>query len=140
MEGKVVSMSNTLPQPTRQRLSNLRNKLLYLHQILLKMERNAYEQVHGQVSPGELLQLLIQHDQFAWLRNISQLVVRIDETLEAKDPVSLDEVESMLVNARTLFAPSENGNGFQRKYYDALQLEPDAVLAHAEVTEILAQK
>lgn len=131
-------MTNTLPQPTRQRLSDLRNKLLHLHQILLKIERNSYEQEHGRVSPGELLQLLINHEQFAWLRNISQLVVQIDEMLQANEPVSLDEVQSVLVNARTLFVPSEEGNGFQRKYYDALQLEPAAVLAHAEVTDILA--
>jgi len=45
-------------------------------------ERIAYEQVRGRVSSGELLQLVIEHEQFAWLHRISELVVQIDEMLK----------------------------------------------------------
>lgn len=132
--------SNTLLQRIHQHqyLRDLRNKLLHLHRVLLETERIAYEQVRGRVSSGELLQLVIDHEQFAWLHRISGLVVQIDEMLQADEPILLDDVQNLTANARTLFAPSETGNGFARKYYNALQREPGAVLAHAEITKLLA--
>lgn len=132
--------SNTLLQRIRQHqhLRDLRNKLLRLHQVLLETERITYEQVHGRVSSGELLQLVIAHEQFAWLHRISELVVQIDEMLEADQPVSLDDVQHLIADARTLLTPSEVGNGFARRYYNALQREPGVVLAHAEVSGLLA--
>ena len=93
--------------------------------------------MRGRVSSGELLQLVLDHEQFAWLHRISELVVQIDEVLSADEPVSLDDVQNLITDARTLIAPSEVGNGFARKYYDALQREPAAVLAHAEVSKLL---
>lgn len=133
--------SNTLLQRIRQHqnLRELRNKFLRLHKVLLDTERIAYEQAHGRVSSGELLRLLLEHEQFAWLRRISELVVQIDEMLAADEPVSLDDVQNLITAARTLIAPSEVGNGFTRRYYDALQREPAVVLAHAEVSKLLAE-
>ncbi|ARV62957.1 hypothetical protein BZZ01_10240 [Nostocales cyanobacterium HT-58-2] len=104
---------------------------------MLKIERNTYEQVHGRVSSGELLQLVIHHEQFAWLRQLSMLVVQIDEMLQADEPVSLDDAHSLIADARTLLTPQEDGNAFEKNYYNALQREPAAVLAHAEVTKLL---
>ena len=106
--------------------------------MLLDTERITYEQVRGRVSSGELLQLVIEHEQFAWLHRISELVVQIDEMLGADEPVSLDDVQNLITYARTLLTPSEVGNAFERKYYNALQREPDVVLAHADVSELLA--
>lgn len=132
--------SDTLLQRIHQHqyLRNLRNKLLHLHRMLLDTERIAYEQVSGRVTSGELLQLLIEHEQFAWLHRISSLVVQIDETLSADEPLTLEDFHALISDARTLLVPSEVGNGFARKYYNALQGEPDVVLAHAEVTQLLA--
>lgn len=132
--------SNTLLQRIRQHqhLRDLRNKLLHLHKVLLETERIAYEQVSGRVSSGQLLQLLIEHEQFAWLHRISELVVQIDEMLLADEPVSLWDIQNLIADARTLLAPSEVGSGFARKYYNALQREPGVVLAHAEVSDVLA--
>ncbi|HEY9636266.1 MAG TPA: hypothetical protein V6D14_22870 [Coleofasciculaceae cyanobacterium] len=132
--------SNTLLQRINQHqhLRALRNKLVHLHRMLLDTERIAYEQARGRVSSGELLQLVIEHEQFAWLHRISELVVQIDEMLGADEPVSLDDVQNLITYARTLLTPSEVGNAFERKYYNALQREPDVVLAHADVSELLA--
>ncbi len=140
MGGWVKLTSNTLLQRIHQHqyLRNLRNKLLRLHKLLLETERIAYEQVRGRVSSGELLQLVIEHEQFAWLHRISELVVQIDEMLQADEPVSLDDVQNLIAHTRTLLTPSEVGNTFERKYYNALQREPGVVLAHADVSELLA--
>lgn len=131
-------MTSNIPQPTLQLLRDVRVKLLRLHKMLLDMETNTYEQVRGKVSKGELLQLVIGHEQFAWLRRISELIVQFDEIVKADEPVSLDDVRNLIAYTRTLLAPSEEGNTFERKYYNALQQEPDIVLAHAELTKLLA--
>ena len=132
--------SNTLLQRIRQHqyLRDLRNKLIHLHACLLDTERIAYEQVRGRVSSGELLQIVIDSEQFAPLHRISELIVQIDETLQADEPVSLETVQDLVAYIRTLLTPSEVGNGFARKYYDALQREPAVVMAHAEVIKLLA--
>ena len=132
--------SNTLLQRIHQHqyLRDLRNKLLRLHKLLLDTERIAYEQVRGRISSGELLQLAIEHEQFAWLHRISELVVQIDEMLQGDEPVSLEAIQNLIASTRTLITPSEVGNVFARKYYNALQREPGVVLAHAEVSEFLA--
>ena len=130
-------MSTQLSEPTSQLMKDLRRGLLRLHKILLDQERAAYERAHGAVSSGEMLQLVINHEQFAWLHAISELIVRIDEALEAKEPVTTEEdAEALLSQAQTLLAPAEMGNEFQRKYYAALQSEPAAVLAHREVIQL----
>ncbi|GAB4382396.1 MAG: hypothetical protein Kow00121_42530 [Elainellaceae cyanobacterium] len=57
------------------RLTDIRIKLLHLHKLLLDVEHNRYEQVRERVSKGELMQLVINHDQFAWLHHLSELIV-----------------------------------------------------------------
>lgn len=130
-------MSTRLSEPTSQLMKDLRRGLLRLHKILLDQERAAYEREHGTVSSGEMLQLVINHEQFAWLHAISELIVRIDEALEAKEPATTEEdAEALLAQAQSLLIPAETGNEFQRKYYAALQSEPAAVLAHREVIQL----
>ena len=126
-----------VPDATRQRLMSLRRALLRLHKALLDDERLAYERFYGQVTGGELLQLVINHEQFAWLHSISELIVSIDEMLDAEEPATIADAELLLAQTRTLLKPSEEGTDFERKYYAALQRDPDVVLAHREVTKIL---
>jgi hypothetical protein len=122
-----------------ERLRHLRRSLLHLHKVLLDDERATYERVHGQVNSGELLQLVINHEQFAWLHAISELVVQIDEMFDADEPLISEAAASLIENARALLTPSETGNEFERKYFAALQREPDAVLAHREARAFLKE-
>ncbi|MBW4578936.1 MAG: hypothetical protein KME42_05085 [Tildeniella nuda ZEHNDER 1965/U140] len=132
-------MDNPLQQRINQYqlLSELRLKLLRLHKLLLEAERIAYEQVQGQVSKGQLLQLVISHDQFAWLHRLSQIIVQIDELQQADEPITLETIETFLTDVRTLLTPSEAGDDFATKYDAALQQNPDVVLAHADVVALL---
>ena len=140
MEGWEASMSNTLTQRIRQHqnLAALRNKLLKLHQVLLDVERNTYEQVRGRVSRGELLQLVINHEQFAWLHRISELIVQIDDLLRSDEPVLPDEVQTLVNSVRSLLTPALSNDDFANNYGAALQREPSVILAHAEVVHLLA--
>ncbi|MBW4510753.1 MAG: hypothetical protein KME64_30200 [Scytonematopsis contorta HA4267-MV1] len=120
-----------------QRLSELRIKLLRLHKLLLDTERLTYEQVRGQVSKGELLQLVISHEQFAWLHRLSALIIQIDELLHADEPVIPEAIEAIDSDIRTLLSPDELGDEFAMKYDTAFQRHPDVVLAHADVVMLL---
>ena len=140
MEGWDVSVNKILQQRINQHqlLSELRNKLLRLHKFLLDTERVTYEQVRGQVSRGELLQLAINHEQFAWLHRLSELIVQIDELLQADEPVTSDAIAALITDIRILLTPNEFGDEFAMKYDAAFQRNPDVVLAHADVVRLLA--
>lgn len=122
--------------PAREKLISLRNSLLRIHKTLLEMERREYERANGAVNAGELFRLVIDHPQFAWLHNISEFVVRIDETLSGDAPVVLEDAATAITLARKMFAPTESGDSFQKKYFDAIQREPAVVMEHAELARL----
>jgi hypothetical protein len=122
--------------PARQKLVALRQALLRLHKTLLDMERRDYEKAHGVVSTGELFRLVVGDEQFAWLHNISEFVVRIDETLSSDEPVTDADAHGPISLARKLFAPTETGDGFQKQYFNAIQRDPAVVMEHAELVRL----
>jgi len=128
------------PNPAREKLVALRLALLRLHKTLLDMERREYERLHGKVNTGELFRLVIDHEQFAWLHNISEFVVRLDESLAGEVPVTADDTRSAIMLARKMFAPSEAGDGFQKRYFDAIQMDPAVVMEHAELARLFANE
>jgi hypothetical protein len=133
-------MLNTLQHRMTQHqlLSDIRIELLHLHKLLLDTERIRYEQVRGQVSKGELLQLAINHDQFAWLRHLSELIVQIDELIHSDEPITSEAIAALIADVRILLTPDEVGNDFAVKYDAAFQRNPDVVLAHADLVTLLA--
>jgi hypothetical protein len=128
------------PNPAREKLVALRLALLRLHKSLLDMERREYERLHGKVNTGELFRLVIDHEQFAWLHNISEFVVRLDESLAGEAPVTADDTRSAIMLARKMFAPSEAGDGFQKRYFNAIQMDPAVVMEHAELARLFANE
>lgn len=123
---------------TAAHVNQLSRALLRLHKTLLDGERLAYERVHGRIaSNGQFLQLLVGHAWFAWLRRLSHSMARLDELAESKEPSAPDAIGEEIAGIRALLTPSEVGEGFGRQYYDALQRDPDVVLAHAAVRDLL---
>ena len=120
----------------REKLIMLRLALLRVHKTLLDMERREYERANGKVTVGELFRLVIDHPQFGWLHNISEFVVRLDETLAGENPVTPEDVRTAISLARKMFAPSESGDAFQKKYFDAIQMDPAVVIDHAELARL----
>ena len=114
--------------------------MLRLHKALLEMERREYERTNGHVSTGELFRLVLDHEQFAWLHNLSEFVVRIDETLSAEEPVSEKDTRGAIMLAQKMFAPSESGDAFQKRYFDAIQRDPAVVMEHAELAKLFANE
>ena len=124
--------------PARQNLVALRQALLRLHKSLLDMERRNYERLHGPVTAGELFRLVVDDPQFSWLHNISEFVVRIDEALASQTGVTESDSHVAVSLARKIFAPSESGDGFQKKYFDAIQRDPSVVMEHAALVRLFS--
>lgn len=125
---------------TKKRLEEIRHALLKLHKTLVDSERVTYETTVGAIrSPSQFLQLLTTDPWFAWLQPLSQLIVSMDEALDSKEPVADPAVDSIIKEANVLLSPSENGQGFSRHYFDALQRDPDVVIAHAEVMKLFGR-
>ncbi len=123
---------------TRGRLGEVRRALLRLHKVLLEAERASYERGRGSVGgSGEFLQLVLNDPWFAWLRPVSELIVRIDELQEAAQETTEGEALAALAQAAALVRPAGGGGEFGRRYREALQQSPDAVLAHAALSPLL---
>ena len=117
----------------RRQLDELHEVLLAAHKALLDHERIRYEQTHHRIaSPGEFLQLAMGDPFFAWLRVLSGLITQIDEFISSKEPPDLRIGAALVAQARTILAPTENGNEFQRNYLRAMQESPEVGLAHAQ--------
>lgn len=119
------------------KLQELRDALLTLHKTLLESERIGYEQAIGQIpSPNHFLHLVTTDPWFAWLRPLSRLIVTLDEALDAPEPPTPAAVDDLVLQVRRLLVASEEGDGFPRSYFEALQRDPDVVFAHARVTAV----
>ena len=62
-----------------ERLRTGRNLLLKLHKSLVDHERSTYEGFNGPTTSTDFLNLLLNDDDFEWLRRFSTLIVDIDE-------------------------------------------------------------
>ena len=122
--------------PDRERLRELSRRLAELHRLLLDRERAEYERRHGAIPSGRMLQLVLNDAHFAWLRELSSAMARIDEAVDADDPITARDVEAAFREVHRLLKSADTDT-FQEKYRDALQESPDVVMAHAAISEVL---
>jgi hypothetical protein len=136
-----MSSTNFSPNAVRAHLQEVRSAFLRLHKALLDSERRLYEQFYGRIpSSGEFFRLVIGHEWFSWLRPMSQFIVRVDETLSAKEPVTLEQANELLETARMLNHPSEDGTPPEQRFFYAIQRDPNIAIIYVEVAELLARK
>jgi hypothetical protein len=125
---------------TRQRLTSLRNGLLRLHKYLMDSERALYERdVERIATTGQYLQLVLNDPWFAWLHELSKFIVTIDEALDFGEALTDDDAAKLIAQARALVSPSEEGVGFARKYFDIMQRDAGAVLAHRDMMRVFGE-
>ena len=127
---------------TRDSLKVLRQGLLRLHKTLLDFERRDYERARGRIANSyEFLQLVLKDPWFDWLHRLSELIVQIDETLDAhsETPATEADAKALIERAKALLVPAETGSEFQKNYFLALQQSPDVVLLHSEVMKLLGR-
>jgi hypothetical protein len=121
----------------RTKLVTLRDALLPLHKTLVDSERIEYEKTMGPISSAnEFLRLLSNDPWFAWLAPLTRLLVDIDEALEGEEPLTEQRIAAFVASVFKLLVAEENGHGFEKQYFEALQRDPDVVMAHADVARL----
>lgn len=120
------------------KLKNARNILLKLHKSMLDLERTMYEGIHGQVTPAEFVNLLMEDEDFAWLRKFSILIVEIDEMFASKEGIETGMIDANLLKVRELAEMKEDDEYFRAKYQFAIQRDPDAAGLHSQLKAALA--
>jgi hypothetical protein len=133
-----MTPENELTAETREQLTKVRTVLLRLHKTLLDFERQGYEREHGKIENSyAFLQLVMGDPWFAWLRQLSELIVEMDELLAAKETPNEETAAALIENAKLLLTPAESGSEFQRKYFVTMQQSPEVVVAHSEFAAVL---
>ena len=119
-----------------QEILPLRNALLDSHKLLLAFERRRYEDVYGKVAtPGLMLELVVNHPSFQWLRELSGLIVSMDEALEGK--ATAVSAEDFRVAVERLYVTPKLGEPFGEKYTVAFQHDADVAQAHGQILSAL---
>jgi len=124
----------------REILKEARNILLKLHKSMLDIEREMHEGIHGKVNSTEFLTLLLEDDDFAWLRKFSMLIVEIDEMFDLKEDLTVDMINANLQKVRELVEMTEPDDYFRAKYQFALQRDPNAAGLQSELKSLLTKK
>lgn len=126
-----------MTESDRALLVELRQRLLQLHKTLIDWQRVEYERVHGRLQTTQLLNVMFNDPEFQWLRSMSGLIVRIDESLDTKQSkTEPTETGPLVAAARELVAP-EPGSPYAQRYHAAMQALPDVVLAHRDLVTLL---
>ena len=86
----------------------------------------------------DFFRLVVDHPKFAWIHNISEFVVRIDETLTGEAQVVPADARTAITLARKMFTPTSEGDAFQKKYFDAIQSDPNVVMEHGELARLFS--
>lgn len=128
-----------------ERLTAIRPALLELHRELLAAERADMERFQGRLTGAEFLQIATDSLRLAWLAPLLELIVEIDEALEAhdRDPAEApapDEVGALVDRVRALVAPPSDETPFGRRYTTMLQLNPGVVMAHSGLVQQLGRR
>jgi len=124
---------------SKKKLAELREALLALHKTLVDSERATYEETFGPIpSPGQFLQLLTTDPWFGWLHPLSELIVTMDQAMDEKEPLTDKAAQALIAQARQMLKATETGDGFSKHYYEALQRDPDVVLAHGKAVRLFA--
>ncbi len=100
----------------RERLASLSKALLSLHKTLLDSEKIGYEESFGKIAtPAAFFQLVG----------------------EKEAPVAAGDVQEFVARTREMLTPREDGLGFAHNYHNAMQRDPDVILAHAGIVKFL---
>ena len=118
-------------------LKLIRHKFLRFHKILLDWDRAVYERENGVVTSGKFLELLLGDQRFAWLRTVSTLIVRIDESFDLDDGLSKDMVDGFYEEIGNLFDDSDEYQEFKTKMKVALPMNPEALTVQDEIKALL---
>lgn len=121
-------------------LNKIRSTLLSLHKLLLEYQICHFEKTHGRIKPGRAMFYIVSTEPaFAWLRQITELIVGIDGLVEAKS-IQSKNYKDLLKYTKELLTPDKHGSKFSKQYYKAIQENPEVLIKHHQITTLLKNK
>ena len=65
-------------------------------------------------------------------------MAELDDLVGSDDPSAAEKIPALTASLRRLLTPVEGEEAFGGRYHEALQRDPEVVLAHAAVKNLLA--
>lgn len=120
----------------KTKLNTIIKSLLNIHKALLDLERANYESKNGPISNNhEYFSLVVNHEDFQWLRKLSEMIALVDEESE-QDPIDIKKVKELLSDLQDLLTENENDE-FSLRYNFALNNYKNVFVLNCELnTEI----
>jgi hypothetical protein len=117
-------------------LRELRLALVDHHKVLMEIARREWERAHGRVAgPAELLNLLMEDPDLAWLRLLSSKIARLDAILDDPEEGAAETLVADLDRLILERGPEEAE--FQLRYEFALAESADVSLLHVRVVRAM---
>lgn len=120
-------------------LKEARLQLLQLHKMLVDLERSRYEHIHGGITSGKFLNLLISDEDFAWLRKFSALIVEIDEMFNLDDGYHEGFVDGHLEAIRQIVSLETGDEDFNHRFSATLEQNPKVAGKKSDLEGLLKQ-
>lgn len=118
---------------SKSQLEALSRSALKLHKALLDFQKSAAEaQLKKPLTPHEVLHLTISHPDFAWLRKLSTLIVRIDETTDDKDADLETFKKALSEELKSLFSDNDQEADFKSRLKTATEKDAHVCLQFGE--------
>jgi len=116
------------------RIETVRHQLLALHKAIIDAERIDVERIEGRLTGNQMLDRLLTDTRFAWLYPLTELIVRLDELLEAD---AGDVVDAHFALTVRLLTYEGDPDPFRTEYARLLHQSPEVTMAHASVMRAL---
>ena len=122
-------------------VQQLRHSILGLHKALLDAQRIRYEREHGRIqSSGELLGLVLEHPAFAWLRQLSALIARLDEWMEMREELGDDDLHVVVNALRDLINADHRNGTFGKPYWEIANDVPEVLVEHVKLWRLITER
>lgn len=121
-------------------LKEARLQLLRLHKNLIDVERQNYENKNGRVSHGQFLQILLNDENFSWLRTFSVLIVEIDEMFDLDDGYTDEMLEKQFLQLQNLMNFKASDKDFNFRFEKSIQKDSSVGSKYIELKNLLAKK
>ena len=118
-------------------LQELSQSLTELHRSLLRREQQRHEQSHGPVPAARMLDMAISDPRFAWLRDLSGLIVEVDERLAQDEPIAVAEASAMRARTEERLGPGRPEVAGRLR--DAVQESPEVAIGLGRLRMALAE-
>lgn len=128
----------TTTENIKSDLTKISQLLLRVHKSLLQFQKEKYEAMNEKtLSPYDVLHLSMSHEDFDWLKKITSLVVRMDESLDDDTTILSDLHRSVLTEVHSLFDESDMYADFKSKLKVAQSRDPMLVVQVLELKKFI---